>query len=45
MNYELLRNGFDGIIVSAEREAEYVAAVAGTYQSGIATAYVGFLML
>lgn len=43
MNYELLRYGFDGIIVPAEREADYVAAVAKMYRDGDATTYIGFL--
>lgn len=43
MNYELLRNGFEGIIVPAEREAEYVDVVAEVYHSGDASAYVEFL--
>lgn len=44
MNYELLRNGFHGIIVPAERETEYVAAVAEMYRDGDATRYTEFLV-
>jgi Fic family protein len=44
MDYELLRYGFDGIIVPAEHEADYVAAVAKMYRGGDATAYVEFLV-
>lgn len=44
MNYELLRNGFEGIIVPARHEAEYVTAVAATYRDGDATTYVEFLV-
>lgn len=44
MNYELLRTGFHCVIVPAEREAKYVAAVAEMYRSGNATAYAGFLL-
>lgn len=44
MNYELLRNGFEGIIVPAERESEYVAAVAEMYRNGDGTAYIEFLV-
>lgn len=43
MNYGLLRNGFEGVIVSAVREAEYVAAVAEMYRNGDAISYVKFL--
>lgn len=44
MNYELLRNEFEGIIVLAGREAEYVTAVAEMYYSGDAMPYVEFLV-
>lgn len=44
MNYELLRNGFDSIIVPAEREAEYVSSVAEMYHDGNAVSYVEFLL-
>jgi Fic family protein len=43
MNYELLVNGFDGIIVPASREREYVAAVAEMYRTADATPYTEFL--
>ncbi len=43
MNYELLVNGFDGIIVPASREPEYVTAVAEMYRTADATPYTEFL--
>lgn len=43
MNYELPRNGFEGVIVPASREREYVAAVAEMYRTADATPYTEFL--